>query len=83
MNTFTDWLENADDNYGIFNSPMSDKECIQLITNYLLGENWYVTSPVSHDQVNTERVFQILNRYSRRFKKEWKMYVKGIKKSVK
>ncbi len=31
---------------------ISDKEFVNIITNLFLGKNWYVTVPMSRDQVN-------------------------------
>ena len=45
-------------------------------TDYLLGENWYVVDPISPKQVNTNRVHEILWKYSKQYRKEWKQYRK-------
>ena len=76
MHTFTDWLENDSIDCGIMSSPMEDKKALEFLTDYLLGENWYVVDPISPKQVNTNIVHEILWKYSKRYRKEWKQYKK-------
>ena len=45
MQTFTDWLENDSIDCGIMSPPMEDKKALEFLTDYLLGENWYVVDP--------------------------------------
>ena len=47
MQTFTDWLENDSIDCGIMSPPMEDKKALEFLTDYLLGENWYVVDPMS------------------------------------
>ena len=76
MQTFTDWLENDSIDCGIMSPPMEDKKALEFLTDYLLGENWYVVYPISPKQVNTNRVHEILWKYSKQYRKEWKQYRK-------
>ena len=76
MQTFTDWLENDSIDYGIMSPPMEDKKALEFLTDYLLGENWYVVDPISPRQVNTNIVHEILWKYSKQYRKEWKQYRK-------
>ena len=76
MQTFTDWLENDSIDYGIMSPSMEDKKALEFLTDYLLGENWYVVDPISPKQVNTNIVHEILWKYSKRYRKEWKQYRK-------
>ena len=76
MQTFTDWLENDSVDCGIMSPPMEDKKALEFLTHYLLGENWYVVGPISPKQVNTNIVHEILWKYSKQFRKEWKQYRK-------
>ena len=76
MQTFTDWLENDSIDCGIMSPPMEDKRALEFLKDYLLGENWYVVDPVSPNQVNTNIVHEILWKYSKRYRKEWKHYRK-------
>ena len=76
MQTFTDWLENDSVDCGIMSPPMEDKKALEFLTHYLLGENWYVVGPISPKQVNTNIVHEILWKYSKQYRKEWKQYRK-------
>ena len=67
--TLTDWL-NVRNNFGIFYPPMKAEEFIEFIKDYLLNENWYTVNPVSNEQVYTEILIDVLDRYSKKYKKE-------------
>lgn len=77
--TFTEWLEfqNSTTNKdNIFSPPMSDSTAVQFLKDYLLGDDWYVTDPLCSDQINTQIVYDILCKYSRKFRKELKQFEK-------
>ena len=76
MQTFTDWLGNDSIDCGIMSPPMEAEKALSFLTDYLLGENWYVVAPISPKQVNTNRVHEILWKYSKQYRKEWKQYRK-------
>ena len=76
MQTFTDWLENDSIDCGIMSPPMEAEKALSFLTDYLLGENWYVVAPLSQKQVNTNIVHEILWKYSKQYRKEWKQYRK-------
>jgi hypothetical protein len=42
------------------------------LKNYLLGEDWYVAYPGSAKQITTDIVYDILKKYSKKFRKELK-----------
>lgn len=76
MQTFTDWLENDSIDCGIMSPPMEAEKALSFLTDYLLSENWCVVAPISPKQVNTNRVHEILWKYSKQYRKEWKQYRK-------
>lgn len=76
MQTFTDWLENDSIDCGSMSPPMEDKKALDFLSDYLLGENWYVVDPISPKQVNTNIVHEILWKYSKKYRKEYKQYRK-------
>ena len=76
MQTFTDWLENDPIDCGIMSPPMEAEKALSFLTDYLLGENWYVVDPISPKQVNTNRVHEILWKYSKQYRREYKKYRK-------
>lgn len=69
--TFDEWINEQDD-YGIISPPMDSDTAIDFLRRYLLGENWYSPNPISSKQINTEIVYLILRRYSKRYNKELK-----------
>ena len=67
--------ENIEDtSYGICSAPMDAQLALNILTDYLLGEDWYVVMPMNTKQVNACVVEQILDKYSKRWKKDWKNY---------
>ena len=53
----------------IFSANLNDI-AIEFIKDYLLNENWYTVNPVSNEQVYTEILIDVLDRYSKKYKKE-------------
>lgn len=49
---------------------MKAEEFVEFIKDYLLNENWYTVNPVSNEQVYTEILINVLDRYSMKYKKE-------------
>lgn len=64
--------KNREDKDNIFGVGVSDAEFRQFIINYLLGEDWYVVDPLGQTQINEIALYQILEKYSKRYKKERK-----------
>lgn len=64
--------KNREDKDNIFCVGVSDAEFRMFIINYLLGEDWYVTDPIGQTQVNEIALDEILNKYSKRYRKECK-----------
>ena len=64
--------KNREDKDNMFGVGVSDKEFRTFIINYLLGENWYVVDPLEQTQINEIALYQILEKYSKRYKKECK-----------
>ena len=71
----TEFVDNSAD-YGIFAPPMGAQTAVDFLQRYLLGENWYSPNPVSAKQINTEIVHEILWKYSRKYRKEWRKWRK-------
>lgn len=59
-----------EDKDNIFGVGISDAEFRRFIIHYLLGENWYVVDPLSQTQVNEIALYEILEKHSRRYRKE-------------
>ena len=41
-----------EDKGNIYCTGITDREFVNFIIDYLLGEDWYTADPLSHDQVN-------------------------------
>lgn len=65
-----------DTSCGIFPAPMEAQQALDILINYLLGDDWYVVSPMHTKQVNACAVEQILDKYSKTWKKDWNYYEK-------
>ena len=63
-----------------FGVGIDDTTMISYLIDYLLGEDWMVTDPISHNQINEIALYEILNRYSPKYRKEYKEWRKLIEK---
>lgn len=74
--TLTDYMkekyDNREDKGNIFGVGITDAEFVLFAIEYLLGENWYVVDPLGKNQINEIALYEILEKYSRRYKKEIK-----------
>lgn len=66
----------SDETYGICPAPMSAEVALQILTDYLLGEDFYISMPLSPRQANTEIVAAILKKYSKEYNKDRKRFIK-------
>lgn len=67
--TITDWLSKQED-YGLCNPPMDAQKALHFLAEYLdIPED---TMPENEQQTNTYIVCEILNRYSKKYRKELK-----------
>ena len=66
----------SDNTYGLCPAPMSSDVTLQILVDYLLGENFYIVMPLSQEQANTEIVAAILDKYSKEYKKDRKKFMK-------
>lgn len=64
--------KNRKDKDNIFCVGISDAEFRGLIIDYLLGEDWFVVDPLGQTQINEIALYEILDKYSKRYKKEKK-----------
>lgn len=76
MKTLTSWLQNDAKDCGLCDPPMKAQEAVDFLKDYLLGENWYVTMSENTEQCNGAIVWEILSKYSPRFRKEVKQWRK-------
>ena len=76
---FVEWLRKESKRDEICAPCLPADKAVNFLCNYLLGEDWYCVMPIHAEQVNTEIVHEILMKYSRRYRKEYKRIVKEIK----
>lgn len=74
MERFTEWI-NKHRNKNCATPELEAQGAVDFLCKYLLGENWYVADPVNQEQCNTVIVEEILHRYSKDYKKEYKAYM--------
>lgn len=71
---FLDFLEKEimteEDRENIFMPPLEPQIALNILKDHFLEENWYTVNPVGVKQVNTEVVYNILERYPRAFKRK-------------
>ena len=74
--SFTEFMsekyKNREDKDNIFGVGVSDAEFRRFIIDYLLGEDWYVVDPLGQTQINEIALDEILEKYSKRYRKECK-----------
>ena len=66
-----------EDKDNIYCTGITDREFVNFIIDYLLGEDWYTADPLSHNQINQVALEEILENYSKRFRKEVLAYKKS------
>ena len=78
--SFEDLKENiCDTSYGLCPAPMDAQLALNILTDYLLGEDWYIVGSMNVEQANACVVEQILDKYSKQWRKDWKNYEKETK----
>lgn len=55
---------------------LTDAEFRSIIIDYLLGEDWYVVDPVPQVEANKIALCRILERYSKKYRKQKRLYTK-------
>ena len=61
--------EDKDNIYGV---GITDTEFRRFAIDYLLGPNWYVADSIGKDQINEIALYEILEKFSSRYRKEKK-----------
>lgn len=64
--------KNREDKNNIFGVGVTDAEFRKFIIDYLLGEDWFVVDSVRQVQVNEIALYEILEKHSKRYRKECK-----------
>lgn len=61
----------CDTSYRLCPAPMAAQEALDILTSYLLGDDYYVANSMSPDQMNAVITEQILDKYSKKWVKDW------------
>lgn len=69
---------NREDKDNIFGVGIEDSEFRRFMIDYLLGKDWYVVDPLGQTQINEIALREILNKYSKQYRKEHKKWIKKI-----
>lgn len=63
--------------------PMSDRQAIQELIDYILGKDWYVVDPLGQDQINAIAVEEIKREFdiltNRKLKDVWNSIIDKLK----
>lgn len=71
-NQFTFWLKHEAEDCGIMQPPLNAQKAVHFLKDYLLGEDWYVVNPVNAEQCNSQTVHEILMKYSKDYRREYR-----------
>ncbi len=64
---FIDSLKKEDDfDYGLCPPPVKADKGLDILIKHFLGDDWYVTMPISTEQVYTEAIYAILERHQKK-----------------
>ncbi len=74
-----EWLEKHIEEDNLCAPEMDGQTALNMLREYLLPD-YYCAVPQNTKQVNTDIVFTMLKKYSKRFRKEYKMFMKELKK---
>ena len=66
----------CDTSYGLCPAPMDAQQALYILSDYLLGDDWYFASSCNVEQGNAMVVELILDKYSKKWKKDWNTYEK-------
>lgn len=62
-----DFIRHTGDN--IYPDGIDAREALDVLKDFFLGENWYISDPVSPNQANVYIVNDILSKFPRKYKK--------------
>ena len=83
-NSYIDFIiekeKNREDKDNIYCSGITEREFIKFSIKYLLGDNWHVVDPLGHNQILQIALEEILDKYSKEFRKELSDYKRGVRK---
>lgn len=79
MMEFQKWLDENWEKDNMLPPCLDPYLAIDFLCDYLLGEDYYIVNPLCAAQANCEIVHDILYKYSKRYRKEYKKRVRENK----
>lgn len=76
MDSFLQWQIDHWNGNNLFPPELEHIKAINMLVDYLLGEDWYFVNPVNAKQGNVYILHAILMKYSRKYRREVKKYRK-------
>lgn len=67
--TFSDWLNRNWEEGNLCPPELDPQTAIYFLCDYLLEDGFYISMPVNAKQGNTELVYAILERHSKKYRK--------------
>lgn len=80
MEKFSDWLESNWERNNLMPPSLDDQKALEFLFEYLVEDDFYLSVSIGREQANTELVGYILEKYSKKYKKELKQTRKRRKK---
>lgn len=68
----------CDTSCGLMPAPMDAQVALDILTSYLLGDDYYFAGSCNVEQGNAIVVEQILDKYSKKWRKDWDHYEKAV-----
>ena len=78
--TFTEWQDANWEKDNMFPPCMDAQVAFNYVTDYLMGDDYYIVDPLCTAQANVEILHDILYKYSRKYRKEFKTRWKNKRK---
>lgn len=72
----------CDTSCGLMPAPMDAQVALDILTSYLLGDDYYFAGSCNVEQGNAIVVEQILDKYSKKWRKDWDHYEKAVLSTV-
>ena len=66
----------CDTSCGLCTTPMTAQQALDILTSYFLGDDWYIAISVNTEQCNAIITEQILDKFSKKWKKDWDHFKK-------
>lgn len=66
--------EKHPEDYGMCAPPTEAQTGLNILIEHFLGENWYSTMPMSAEQINTQAICEILEKYPEKVSLKDRLY---------